>query len=201
MIWVSTGTPRAGVVADGDTLRSSGQTDFEAATGQLATVSKELPAIIGNVKVLTAEARTAQGTLAGLGVEGRPVMRDVSKTASRVMDEMSSRWASLGPLFTGTEPLSVRARRALARTDSLRVLLTSERRSFGRFRRDSTLRHEVGVLRNELAALRALAAQPDGTLGRVASDSVLRQSLDNASRQMDSLFADLRKHPLRYIAF
>ena len=93
------------------------------------------------------------------------------------------------------------ARSALARVDSIRVLLRSERSTLGRFRRDTTLGRTVAHVRDELAALRARMEENPGTVGRFAEDSAIQRALADAQTEMALLSKDVRKRPLRYIAF
>jgi hypothetical protein len=46
-----------------------------------------------------------------------------------------------------------------------------------------------------------LASSPDGTVGRLRTDSALTQAVHADLASLDSLMADIKKHPLRYIAF
>jgi hypothetical protein len=68
----------------------------------------------------------------------------------------------------------------------------------GRFRRDTTLGAAVRTLRDDVSALRALAASPDGTVGRIATDSAMVRGLDSLFVELTALIADIKKHPLRY---
>jgi phospholipid/cholesterol/gamma-HCH transport system substrate-binding protein len=201
VIYVHAGTARARAVGEGDTLRSEGSTDIESATARAAEAAKELPAILTDVKILSAQLRSIEGPLGAIRTGALPRLHAVQTQASRVIGRLSSKDGSVGSLLSGSGDVTGRARHALAGVDSLRAFLESDRTSFGRFRRDSTLTKEIGALRGEIATLRALAASPDGTIGRFRSDSAYRQAINDAFRQMDSLFADLRKHPTRYIAF
>ena len=88
----------------------------------------------------------------------------------------------------------------MARVDSVRALLASKRSSLGRFRRDSTLLTEVDDIRNELTLVRASLDESRGTVGRAMHDSALTNNLGEAQQQMSLLFADIKKHPLRYLS-
>jgi hypothetical protein len=60
---------------------------------------------------------------------------------------------------------------------------------------------EIGRVRNELAVVQQLAASPNGTVGRFRADSAIVQNVQRTLVAIDSLVADMKKHPLRYIAF
>ena len=89
----------------------------------------------------------------------------------------------------------------MARADSVRALVGSSSTSLGRFRRDSTLLAEVADIRDELARVRASLDESRGTAGRVLHDSAAFSALGDAQREMTLLFADMKKHPLRYNPF
>ncbi len=201
VVYVHTGTAQARAVGDGDTLRSEGSTDFENATATAAAVAKELPGIFDTLKIVASDLTNPNGPIGSFRRNALPRLREVRENASQLLGSLSSNSGSIGPLLGGSDALTDRARRTLATVDSLRVFLGSGQTSFGRFRRDSTLQREIASLRTEVATLRALAASPEGSIGRFRTDSAYRQSLNSAFRQMDSLFADIKKHPLRYIAF
>ena len=201
VIYVHTGTARARSVREGDTLRSQGPSDFESATARAAEAAKELPAILTNVKTLSAQLTSVDGPLVALRGDAMPRVREFGARASRVLDRLSSTSGSIGSVFGDSRDLTQRTQHALAGVDSLRAFVGSGRTSFGRFRRDSTLQREVAALRTEIATVRALAASADGTIGRFQADSAYRRALNDAFRQLDSLITDLRKHPMRYIAF
>jgi phospholipid/cholesterol/gamma-HCH transport system substrate-binding protein len=199
VVYLSAGTPRAAPLQPNDTVRTKPQADVEGATGQFAVATKELPVIIGNVKLLTAQL-TGTGGTAGAMMNG-PGLRDLSTAqsrTSRLMERLSG-GGTAGFIMRGG--LSARAQRAMARADSVRALLASPNTSLGRFRRDSTLMGEVDDIRNELSVLQASLASGRGTAGRAVSDSALAYALADAQREMALLFADLKKHPLRYVNF
>jgi hypothetical protein len=89
----------------------------------------------------------------------------------------------------------------MSQADSIRALLTSNEHSLGRFRRDSTLKREITRIRDELRDVQRLADSPDGTIGRFRTDSSVVRGVHRSLAALDSLFADIKKHPLRYVAF
>jgi hypothetical protein len=203
VVYMSSGTARMRQVADGDTIRSSDQVDYESLSGDAAGASKEFPAIIENVKLLTAQLRSVNGTLGALGAEGTgDGMQRVRARASQVLDRLSS--GSNGTVslaLSNRELVMARARRALAQTDSIRALLGSSEHSLGRFRRDSTLLGHVTQIRGVLDSLQRLARTPNGTIGRLFADSAIIMNIQRDRAALDSLIADIKKHPLRYSPF
>jgi hypothetical protein len=200
VVYIASGTTKSRAVADGDTIRASGQADLEEMTSDAALATRELPAIVENVKLLADQLQTAQGTLGALGIErGGPETMQLRIKTSRVMARLKG--GTFGRALNEREALMDRASEIMARIDSIRALATSDSHSLGRFRRDSTLVAEIRNARVELAELRRIALSPNGTVGRFRTDSIIVRNIHRDLAEVDSLIADVKKHPLRYIAF
>ena len=206
VVYIVSGTARNAVIAAGDTLHSRGQSDLESATSNAAIAAREFPAVMANVKLLAAQLRSATGTIgavAGIGGEGvrEAKFAALEARAGRVMRRLSSSSGTISLTLSDSALLRARVQGAMARADSIRQLLASDAHSLGRFRKDSTLMRDVADIRSELGRVRSLLDNPDGTVGRFRTDSALVRGLHRDFAALDSLFADLKKHPLRYIAF
>jgi len=201
VVSLSSGTAKARDVVDGDTIHAGEQTDLESMSSDAVLASKQLPAIMGNVKLLVAQLHTAEGTLGAFGLEGGPQMQSVRAKAGRLMNRLTGSRGTIGLGFDGSAALRAQAQRVMAQADSIKLLVLSNQHSLGRFKRDSTLPIEIGRIRNELRDVQRLAESPDGTLGRLRSDSAIVLNLHRDLAAFDSLVADAKKHPLRYIAF
>jgi phospholipid/cholesterol/gamma-HCH transport system substrate-binding protein len=198
VIYLTPGTTKGAPIQPGDTIRIASAPELDRATAQLSTAAKEVPAIMSNVQVLRAELQSTRGTM-GAFMNG-PGMSQVKGARVRIEQFHGSLAGdgTVGRVMSGD--LTGRARRVMARADSVKLLVASPKTSLGRFRRDSTLLREVGVIRDELARLRTQLDSPDGTVGRFARDSAITLQLAEAQNQMTLLFADIKKHPLRYLS-
>jgi phospholipid/cholesterol/gamma-HCH transport system substrate-binding protein len=203
VVFMSSGTARMGEVAHGDTIRSTAQMDYEGVGAQAAEAGKELPVILANVKVIGAQLRAVNGTLGAFGVdEGSTEMRRVRAKASRLMSRFSESDGTVGLFLDNSDLLAARAKHAMAATDSIRALVASaDQHSLGRFRRDTTLATTITKLRANIADLQRRAADPNGSVGRFQSDTAITHGLHRALAALDSLMADMKKHPLRYNPF
>jgi hypothetical protein len=202
VVYINSGTARMQQVADGDTIHSTDQVDYEGTSAEAAQATKEFPGIIENVKLLSAQLKSVNGTLGALGVDGGgPEMQRVRARASRLMTRLSEGDGTVPMMVSHRDLLMARARRAMAQTDSIRALLASNDHSLGRFRRDTTIKAEVTRLRAELADLQREAVNPNGTIGRLRSDSAIVMAIHHDLAALDSLIADMKKHPLRYNPF
>jgi phospholipid/cholesterol/gamma-HCH transport system substrate-binding protein len=202
VVFITSGTAKNPVLAQGDTLYSGMQSDIESATTNAAVAMREFPAIMANVKLLAVQLQSAQGTIGALtGMQQDSKLATLRAKSERVMRRLSSSSGTVSLVLSDSALLRARVQRAMAQADSIKQLLASDSHSLGRFRRDSTLMRDVADIRTELDRVRSLLGRQDGTIGRLRTDSALVRAVHRDFAALDSLFADLKKHPLRYIAF
>ncbi len=198
VVYLTPGTIHARPLATGDTLVSLPQADVEGTTSEFGSASALFPVIITNVKTLVAGLRSPTGT-AGSMLNGS-ALGELGKVRLHVGSVMgrAQGGGTVGLVMQGG--LTRRAGQVMARADSIRALLGSSHTSLGRFHRDTTLVAEVADIRKELALVQRELNEPRGTAGRVLRDSAISVSLAKTRQEMTLLFADLKKHPLRYIS-
>lgn len=202
VVYLSGGTARAHGITDGDTIHAGQQDDLEQLTSDAAMASRELPAILANIKLLGAQLQSTEGTLGALGVDrGGSELGDIRARTGRLLARLTTSDGSIAMALNNRELFRIRAAHAMAQVDSVRALLASDSHSLGRFRRDSTLHGLIVSIRSELAEVQRLAASPAGTIGRLRTDSAIVRGVHLDMMLLDSLFADMKKHPLGYIAF
>ena len=202
VVYLTIGTTASAAVGSGDTVRTLPQSDMETMTSEFAIASRDFPAIISNVKLLNDQLHSVHGTLGAMGIEhGGVELVQARRQTMRVAAMLSKPRGTIGAAFASQGALIDRARRVMARADSVRAIVANKNTSFGRFRSDSTLMREVADIRNELDIIRARMASPTGTLGRVRADSALFDAIAKAQREMTLIMADVRRRPLRYIHF
>ena len=196
------GSPTAPAVRPGDTLVSRGPTYVERARADLAVAGSQVPLVIANLRLLAAQLRSARGTLGALGATGSATAFEaVASSGERFVTHALHGPGTVGRAMGGDGRLRAVADAVLAEVDSVRRLVSSPGTSLGRFRRDSTLLRTVATLRNDVADLATLAESPDGTTGRLRGDDALREQLGRTRGELDALIVDLKRNPLRYVAF
>ena len=202
VMYFSPGTIKTGMIRSGDTVTTHPQPDVEGATVEFSVASRQFPVIINNVKILAAQLSATQGTVGAFlnapNGPGLPALQQTRTLTGQLYAQLTGR-ASAGRAIFAVLPGRVST--ALARADSIRALLASPSTSYGRFRKDSTLVRDVGYARDELSLIRAELDHSQGTAGRVLHDSAIVNGVTEAERQMSLLFADIKKHPLRYVVF
>jgi phospholipid/cholesterol/gamma-HCH transport system substrate-binding protein len=202
VVYVTPGTMATPLIRANDTIVARPQLDIEGSAGGFQVATRELPAIMNNVKELRHELERTRGTLGAVINEGLAQRGQLAATGaqiSRLRARVSGSRGTVGLAMQGG--LGDRARRVMSRVDSVRALLGSTQGSVGRFRNDSALVREVADIRNELTIVRALLDEPRGTAGRIMRDSAVFSALGDAQREMGLLMADVKKHPLRYNPF
>jgi hypothetical protein len=171
------------------------QTDMGDAMRRLGDATKELGPIMTDARTVMSQARSRNGTI------GAFVQSGVGDEITALRGQVSAlREQFGGSRSPGTEFMSS-AKVALARVDSIRVLLRSEQNSLGRFRRDTSFGRTLASVRDDVARLRSRMEETNGTLGRFAADSAIQHALASAQSELTLLMEDVRKRPLRYIAF
>jgi phospholipid/cholesterol/gamma-HCH transport system substrate-binding protein len=197
----STGT-NAPMLAKGDTLRSVPQGDPEGVASRIALASRDFPAIIANVKDLRSQLSSVEGTTGALLNDDALSVDLVRSRGTRLANRTLHGNGTIARVLNGgTERATARAQHALAEADSLRTLLASDKNVVGQFRRDSSLMRTVTSLRNEVSLAKAMLDEPRGTAGRVLRDSAVTRELTAAEKELAAVIADLRAHPMRYVAF
>jgi ABC-type transporter Mla subunit MlaD len=195
VVYISAGSPESSPARAGDTLFAARQSDMQDAMKRLGDAAGELGPLMSDARAVLAHARNPNGTIgafrrAGIGGE---------------MSALRSRVTTMRGQFDGSSAARTQfiggAKRVLASVDSIRLLLRSEQNSLGRFRRDTTLRRTLADVRDEVGELRARMAANSGTMGRLAADSAIQRALASAQTELSLLMEDIRKRPLRYIAF
>ena len=201
VVYLTTGTVEAPAVAEGDTLRAEPQGDTETVASQIASASQQFPAIINNVKLLSAQLESARGTLGAFGAEeGMSQLGRLGTRAANIGGRAMGGGGTIAMVLRRDDHL-VRARRVMARADSIRTLLARPTTTYGRLRKDTTLIAEINSVRNEVSIVRALLAQPVGTAGRAMADSAVVRQLGRLEREFTTLKQAIVRDPLRFFGF
>jgi phospholipid/cholesterol/gamma-HCH transport system substrate-binding protein len=202
VVRISPGTPGSPVVTGDDTLHAQPQADVQSMAERFGQATRELPAVMADVKRVKQALRSPGGTIGAFGSErGGVELAAVRARSGRIAASLSQRRGTLGRLISGRDQLMGRAEAVLGRADSVQALFGSPDNAVGRFRRDSTLQLVVADIQNELSVVRALLQNPRGTAGRVVHDRAIVEALMEAEREMTEIMADIRRRPLRYLNF
>ena len=192
VVYISPGTAASPPLHDGDTVHTRRKS-------AIADVTKDVGKIGPAVSALASQVNDLNTKITHLRARGLPHMPDVSARMSRITAKATRGNGTIG-LATRTN-LRGRASHAMAAADSIRTLLSSNKGSIGRFRRDSALVTKAKGVMAEVDTLRALLSDPLGSIAAAHSDSALARQLARTHSLLDSLIRDTRTHRARYINF
>lgn len=199
VVYLTPGTTQTVAIQNGDTIVAKPSSTLDEAKTQFGAATHELPVIANNLHEIVRDLHETRGTI-GAVMNGK-ALQALSQTKFNMV-HVASRSRTPGTVSLVMQGgLSTRAGHVMARVDSVRALLGSSRTSLGRLRRDSTLMVEVADIRRELADVQRSLDESRGTAGRILHDSGMTNALAGAQQEMTLLFADLKKHPFRYISF
>jgi phospholipid/cholesterol/gamma-HCH transport system substrate-binding protein len=192
VLWIDPGTPASPALTERDTLHAQMASELEIAGSRAARALDSLPALMADAKRVIGLVKDPDGV--------RGAFTESAMAEAKLLVAAMNR-SQPAPASERRAQLMANAGAALARVDSIRALLASPSGNVGRFRRDSTLPRTIARVRDELAALQVRMDSSTGTLDRFARDSALTRAVAEARLEMTALFTDVRKRPLRYIAF
>jgi hypothetical protein len=195
VIYVAPGTSTSPGLRDGDTIRSRPKPKVLDVAGQVTRVGPEFRGLMSEVAALNRKMSSPTGTIGAYRAQGMPAMAEAADRMSYIGGRLwgggGGRSGTLGLATRGN--LMEKASRVMAAADSMMTLLSSDRGSIGRFRRDTTLMTTARGIVGQLDSLRARS--------KFGTDSALRVQLARRRVLMDSLIKDIKANPLRYINF
>jgi ABC-type transporter Mla subunit MlaD len=196
IIFISAGTLGSPPLKDGDTLRALPLAGIGAVADRAAKLIPTVGKLVTTAKEVTRKTDRPVGTIGNIRASGLPDLPDVTAGIS----SLNSRARGNGAIASALRGnLQRRASHVMASADSLKRLVSSNRGSLGRFRKDSTLATKASHVLAELDTLRALATSPLGTIAAVHSDSVLARKLTEQHELVAALVKDIKSNPMRYI--
>ena len=198
VVYISAGTAASAPLHDGDTITEHPKTAMSSLTTDIGTVGPEFAALGIATKNLSEKIAQPVGTIGNFRANGLADLEDV-KAGVASLNARTRGNGTLALAARGT--LRERASHVMAAADSIRALVSSNKGSIGRFRRDSTLSTKTKHVAAELDTLRGLLRSPVGTIAAVHSDSALARELDRQHILLTALMKDIKSHPLRYIRF
>jgi phospholipid/cholesterol/gamma-HCH transport system substrate-binding protein len=197
IVYIEVGSQSSPQLHDGDTVHTRRKGRISALAGDITRIGPELSALSANISELNARMKNPTGTIGSARARGIPRMPDISARMSRLAAKATQGSGTMA--LASRTNLMARASHSMAAADSIQTLMSSNKSSLGRFRRDTTLVTKAKGVLAELDTLRSFAANPVGTIAAAHSDSVLSRELNQTHALLDSLIKDIKKRPKRYI--
>jgi len=197
VVYISPGTAAFPQLHDGDTVHVEHHSRLANLAKDVGRIEPAFSELAAQVKDLNAKMGEPVGTLGNARAHGIRHLPDVGARMSRIAAKATSGNGTLA--LAARNDLTGRASHAMAAADSIRTLMSSNKGSLGRFRRDSTLANKASEVLARVDTLRSLLADPLGTIAAAHSDSVLTRELARTHFLLDSLIKDVRKRRGRYV--
>ena len=198
IIFIASGSATAPPLHDGDTVytRQKTASDLE---GDVATVGPALSQLVAGLADLDTLIKNPVGTIGNARSRGLSRMPEIRGRVSSITSKASRGEGTIG--LASRTHLMERASHVMAATDSIRTLMSSNKGTLGRFRRDTTLVTKANGVLADLDSLMLLASNPVGRMEAAHPDSSLTKELSRTRGLLASLIKDIKKHPARYISF
>jgi phospholipid/cholesterol/gamma-HCH transport system substrate-binding protein len=200
VIDISIGTPRHGVLADGDTIPVTPSLDYEAVLAQAASAVNDMVGLTHDLRDLTTGILRGQGTVGQL-VTNRALYDQFVATISRA-NEMLTRLQNPNGTFArllDDPALYDRFVSMVSSADSLVVSLNDKNGTIGKLLRDDSLyTHLVNMAQAGDSLMKALS-NGQGPIPRMLNDPTLYDRLNKLTTDLGAILDDVRKDPHRYM--
>lgn len=199
IVFIASGSATAPPLHDGDTVYTRQKTRPSDLEGDVATVGPALTQLVAGLAQLDTMIKSPVGTIGNARYRGLARMPEIKGRVSSITSKASRGEGTIG--LASRTHLMDRASHVMAATDSIRALMSSNKGTLGRFRRDTTLATKATGVLAELDSLMLLTSNPVGRMEAAHSDSSLTKELSRTRGLLTSLIKDIKKHPSRYISF
>jgi phospholipid/cholesterol/gamma-HCH transport system substrate-binding protein len=199
IVYIASGLSTSPPLHDGDTVHTRRKARIGRLAADVETIEPAVSEFAARVKELNAKTKSTAGTIGNVRLHGFPQMSEVSERMSRIAAKATRGSGTVG--LASRNNLMARAKHAMAAADSIRTLMSSNKGSLGRFRRDSTLTTKAKGVLAELDTLRAFASNPVGSIAAAHPDSLLTRELNRTRALLAALIQDIKKNKMRYINF
>lgn len=199
VVYISPGTAASPQLHDGDTVHVQHHSRIANLAKDVGKIGPAFTELAAQVNDLNTKISQPVGTFGNARRRGFRAMPDVSARMSRIAAKATRGNGTIA--LAARNDLTGRASHAMAAADSIKTLMSSNKGTFGRFRRDSTLVTKASGVLAEVDTLRSLLSDPLGSIAAAHSDSVLTRQLARTHSLLESLIKDARTHHGRYINF
>ena len=197
---ITPGTPKAAVLAPGDTVRIAQSLDYEAVIAQASGAVADMVALTRDLHAITGGIVKGQGTLGQL-VTNRALYDELNTTLGKANTMLASFQNPNGTVghMLNDPTLYNRLIGVIGSTDSLVVSLNSNKGTAGMLLRDTTLyRNLVGITKGADSLMKSLSGG-QGTVGKLLTDQTLYDQLNKLVTDLGAILADIRKDPSKYM--
>jgi len=200
VIDISIGTPRYGVLREGDTIAVSPSLDYEAVLAQAAGAVNDMVDLTHDLRDLTSGILHGQGTVGQL-VTNRALYDQFVSTMSRANTMLTKLQNPNGTFARLLEDPTLYNRFVgiVTSADSLVVSLNDRNGTIGKLLRDDSLyTHLVNMAQAGDSLMKAMSGG-NGPIPRLLNDPTLYDRLNKLTTDLGAILEDVRKDPHRYM--
>lgn len=199
VIDISIGTPRYGVLREGDTIAVSPSLDYEAVLAQAAGAVNDMVDLTHDLRALTTGILDGKGTVGQL-MTNRALYDQFVGTMSRANTMLTKLQNPNGTFarLLDDPTLYNRFIGVVTSADSLVVSLNDKNGTIGKLLRDDSLyTHFVSMAQAGDSIMKALS-NGQGPVARLLNDPTLYDRLNKLTTDLGTILEDVRKDPHRY---
>jgi phospholipid/cholesterol/gamma-HCH transport system substrate-binding protein len=199
VIDISIGTPRYGVLRDGDTIAVAPSLDYEAVLAQAAGAVSDMVDLTHDLKQITSSVIEGKGTVGQL-ITNRALYDQFVATMGRA-NEMLTRVENPRGTFArllDDPTLYNRFVSVVTSADSLVMALNDKNGTIGKLLRDDTLYTHIVNMAAAGDSLMKTLSNGKGLAGRLLNDPMLYDRLNKLTTDLGAILDDVRKDPHRY---
>lgn len=199
VIDISIGTPRNGVLRDGDTIAVATSLDYEAVLAQAAGAVSDMVDLTHDLRQITASVLEGKGTVGQL-ITNRALYDQFVGTMGRANDMLTRIDNPRGTFarLLDDPTLYNRFVSVVTSADSLVVALNDKNGTIGKLLRDDTLYTHIVSMAMAGDSLMKTLSNGQGFAGRLLNDPLLYDRLNKLTTDLGSILEDVRKDPHRY---
>lgn len=199
VIDISIGTPRYGVLRDGDTIAVAPSLDYEAVLAQAAGAVNDMVDLTHDLRALTNGILSGKGTVGQL-MTNRALYDQFVGTMSRANTMLTKLQNPNGTFarLLDDPTLYNRFIGVVTSADSLVVSLNDKNGTIGKLLRDDSLyTHFVSMAQAGDSIMKSLS-NGQGPVARLLNDPTLYDRLNKLTTDLGTILEDVRKDPHRY---
>lgn len=196
---ISIGTPRYGVLKDGDTIAVAQSLDYEAILAQAAGAVNDMVDLTHDMKKITGGLARGEGTVGQL-LTNRRLYDEFVGTMDRA-NTMLARFQNPNGTFAkmlDDPTLYNRFVSVVTSADSLVVALNDKNGTVGKLLRDDSLYVHLVNMAKAGDSLTKMLADPNGNVGRLLTDQTLYDRINKLTADLNDMLADVKKDPHKY---
>jgi phospholipid/cholesterol/gamma-HCH transport system substrate-binding protein len=196
---ISIGTPRYGVLRDGDTIALATSLDYEAVLAQAAGAVNDMVELTHDMRKITGGLANGEGTI-GQMLTNRRLYDEFVGTMNRA-NQMLARFQNPNGTVAkllDDPTLYNRFVSVVTSADSLVIALNDKNGTIGKLLRDDSLYISLVHMAKAGDSLTKMLSDPNGNISRLLTDQTLYDRVNKLTTDISGLLDDVKRDPHRY---